>query len=240
MSEIIVHTEIAQCFGRQCCCHHHHCYVGPTGPTGPQGDAGPTGPQGVAGPTGPQGVAGPTGPQGVAGPTGTQGVAGPTGPQGVAGPTGPQGDVGPTGPQGPAFTSYLDGSINVNKLSVPINAVIPYDSVTIIGGDYSYSSITGIFTINTTGLYAFNWKMAITPDPGTLTVQINMVSMPGMGFIAGLGIAVTNPLINGSNIIYSATAGEQITFVNASSGPISLVLTGALSSLGTVSIYRIA
>ena len=65
--------------------------VGPTGPTGPQGDIGPTGPQGDIGPTGPQGDIGPTGPQG---------DIGPTGPQGDIGPTGPQGDIGPTGADG--------------------------------------------------------------------------------------------------------------------------------------------
>jgi hypothetical protein len=84
--------------------------IGPTGPTGPQGDTGPTGPQGDTGPTGPSGsdstVVGPSGPQGETGPTGPtgpQGDTGPIGPQGdtgPSGPTGPQGDTGPTGPQG--------------------------------------------------------------------------------------------------------------------------------------------
>ena len=74
--------------------------MGPTGPTGPQGEQGPTGPQGDQGPTGPQGELGPTGPQGELGPTGPQGELGPTGPQGEQGPTGPQGEQGPTGPQG--------------------------------------------------------------------------------------------------------------------------------------------
>ena len=47
--------------------------VGPTGPTGPQGDVGPTGP------TGSTGAVGPTGPTGS---TGSAGITGPTGPTG--------------------------------------------------------------------------------------------------------------------------------------------------------------
>jgi hypothetical protein len=89
--------------------------LGPTGPTGPQGDTGPTGPQGDTGPTGPQGDTGPTGPQGDTGPTGPQGDTGPTGPTGYTGPTGPQGDTGPTGltgdtgPTGPTGATGVTG-----------------------------------------------------------------------------------------------------------------------------------
>ena len=53
--------------------------TGPTGATGPQGEAGITGPQGevgAAGPTGPTGATGPTGPTGATGPQGEAGAAG--------------------------------------------------------------------------------------------------------------------------------------------------------------------
>ena len=76
--------------------------TGPAGPSGPQGDAstvpgpsGPSGPQGDTGPTGPIGLDGATGPQG---PSGASGSAGPQGPSGVDGATGPQGPTGPSGP----------------------------------------------------------------------------------------------------------------------------------------------
>lgn len=54
---------------------------GPSGPTGPQGDAGPSGPAGPQGDTGP------------------------------SGPVGPQGDTGPSGPAGPSVWGVIGGDI---------------------------------------------------------------------------------------------------------------------------------
>ena len=113
--------------------------IGPTGPSGPQGDAGPQGPAGDTGPTGPAGSTGdtgPTGPQGDAGPAGPQGpqgdagATGPQGPQGDAGatgdtgPTGPQGDAGPTGPEGPTGPAGPGADQDLNTTSnVVFNSV---------------------------------------------------------------------------------------------------------------------
>ncbi len=92
--------------------------VGPTGPTGLQGQDGPTGsqgqdgqnglpgPQGDTGPTGVNGLLGPTGPQGQVGQDGMDGLPGPTGPK-CTGPTGSQGVTGPTGVVDPAITTFV-------------------------------------------------------------------------------------------------------------------------------------
>ena len=108
-------------YGSQCTCQRRKCCcnitipIGPTGPTGMQGNIGPTGmsSQGFTGPTGMRGNIGPTGLSmaGFTGPTGIQGPPGPgggsTGPtgsqglQGNIGPTGPTGFQGPLGPPGP-------------------------------------------------------------------------------------------------------------------------------------------
>ena len=131
--------------------------VGPTGPTGSQGDIGPqgdVGPQGVVGDTGPQGVQGvqgvtggigSQGVQGVTGPTGQQGiqgiqgdqgiqgVQGDTGPQGVQGDTGLQGVIGDIGPQGDTGPTGSPGTFAVSEIE-PISPV---------EGDIWFSSLEG-------------------------------------------------------------------------------------------------
>lgn len=65
---------------------------GPSGATGPAGEAGPPGAEGPVGPRGPMGAdgpAGPPGPPGAMGPAGMDGAMGPVGPQGAPGPPGP-------------------------------------------------------------------------------------------------------------------------------------------------------
>lgn len=143
--------------------------IGPTGPTGPQGDTGPTGPQGGTGPTGPtgptglQGETGPTGPQGPTGPTGPQGNTGPTGPQGATGPTGPQGPTGPTGPTSPQGPT---GPTGPNVTTEGFSATIP--SLTVNAGQQltgwsvaapffnsgNFNTTTGNYTVPATGVYS--------------------------------------------------------------------------------------
>lgn len=109
--------------------------IGPTGPTGSNGDAGPTGPTGLNGDTGPIGVTGPTGGNG---PTGSNGDTGPSGPTGSNGDTGPTGSTGPAGSNANTgnitFTSNVIGSTNgnivINTALVPNgNAVIDLGTV---------------------------------------------------------------------------------------------------------------
>ena len=83
--------------------------LGPTGPTGPQGNIGPPGIIGPTGTSGSTGSSGPTGPTGHQGDMGLAGPTGPTGPTGNAGPTGPQGNVGPAGPTGPTGITGANG-----------------------------------------------------------------------------------------------------------------------------------
>ncbi|MEN1728107.1 MAG: hypothetical protein AAGJ52_06670 [Pseudomonadota bacterium] len=108
-------------------------FIGPAGPTGPQGVAGPTGPTGAQGPTGPTGAQGPTGPigpTGALGPTGPTGVQGPTGPTGSQGPTGPTGAQGPTGPTG---SQGLTGPTGAQGPTGPIGAQGPTGPIGPVG-----------------------------------------------------------------------------------------------------------
>ena len=142
-------------------------------------------------------------------------------------------------PTGPGFNSYLNGVITTEKRSIATGAIIIYDNVNIVGPDYSYNSLTGLFTFNTTGVYVLDWKISVTPNAGTVSIQIDMVKFPGPIFVGGISITATNPMLNGSNIVYAATAGDTFGFVNNSTGPISVVLVGLLGPIGTISIHRI-
>jgi hypothetical protein len=112
--------------------------------------------------------------------------------------------------------------------------------VNIVGPDLSYNAATGIFTINTTGVYVIDWKFAVTPVPLTFALEIDLEAFPSAVRIGGISIIVTNPTVSGSNVIYSATAGQSFRFANNSNGPISIVLTALSGPIGTLSFFRIA
>jgi len=113
-----------------------------------------------------------------------------------------------------------------------------YDNLDIVSGDYSYAS--GIFTINTTGIYVFDWKLSITPNPGTTSIQIDLERVLGPTFEAGISITATNPVTNGCLHVVNATAGDQFELVNNSLGPVSLVLVGLTGPIGTIAIFRLS
>ncbi len=101
---------------KKCCKIYVKAPIGPTGPTGLQGETGDKGPTGLPGSAtntgapGPTGITGATGPNGNIGPTGDVGPSGVTGPIGSIGSTGPAGtasNTGATGPTGPEASPCL-------------------------------------------------------------------------------------------------------------------------------------
>ncbi|WP_312884214.1 collagen-like protein [Clostridium psychrophilum] len=206
--------------------------IGATGATGDNGVTGATGDFGATGATGDNGVTGATGDVGATGATGDNGVTGATGDNGVTGATGDvgatgaTGDNGVTGATGPGLNSYLNGVITGTTVGIAVNDTILFDTVNVVGTDYTYTPGAGIFTINTTGVYVFDWKVNVTPNPGTVSIQIDLVKASDLSFVGGISVIATNPILNGASIVYAATAGEQLKFVNTSSGPISIVLVG--------------
>ncbi|WP_443661205.1 hypothetical protein [Clostridium sp.] len=147
------------------------------------------------------------------------------------------GGTGVTGVTG--NTGFLNAVITTNKESIPVGGIIYYDTINILGPDYSYDSETGLFTIKTTGIYTIDWKFSVTPNPSTTSIQIDLVKFPAETFIAGISITATNPTLNGSLISYPATAGDTFGFVNNSNGLISILLVGITGPIGTATIFRI-
>ena len=155
------------------------------------------------------------------------------------GPAGPIGPIGPIGPVGPGFNSYLNGVITTDKLSLAVGDIIIYDTVNIIGPDYNYNPLTGLFTIRTAGVYVIDWKLCVSPEAGTVSIQIDLDKFPGPTFVGGISITTTSPTLNGTNLVYTAAAGDILGFVNTSSGPVSMLLVGITGPIGTISIHRI-
>ncbi|MGH4117289.1 hypothetical protein [Clostridium sp.] len=137
----------------------------------------------------------------------------------------------PPGPPGPGFNSYLNGVILMNKVSILTSGTIIYDTVDIVGADFSYNA--------TTGVYVFQWKISVTPGPLTFALQIDLVKSPSLSIIGGISVVSTNPVVTGSNIIYAAEAGEELAIINGSIGAISIVYTTTPEIIGTISVFRI-
>lgn len=224
--------------------------VGSTGPTGPTGLAGPTGPGvGATGGTGPTGPTGPTG-AGATGPTGPSGGLGPTGPSGgptgALGPTGPgggaQGATGPTGPTGPSGTdgpgvgpellnAFANGSQTVNP-----GANVQFPSVSILFGTaISYNVGTSEATINTTGVYAVTFGLAVQ-DTAAFAARLNGVAQ-GQGthvFQAPNGSGVLPDVLQTIRCLLSVTAGQILTVGNISGIASRITSGGGLSTFLTI------
>jgi hypothetical protein len=173
--------------------------VGPTGLTGPSGAVGATGAAGATGLTGPSGPSGATGATGIAGATGNVGATGPSGIAGGTGPTGPTGtngtngavgstgSAGPTGPTGPVGDQYATSSVtsltigcsgtrtftvgtglaySVGQTVIVANTVANQ----MVGTISSYTSASGVMTINVTGCSGSGtfavWSVNLNGAPG--------------------------------------------------------------------------
>ncbi|MFJ5767935.1 collagen-like protein, partial [Lysinibacillus sp. NPDC093210] len=205
------------------------------------------------GPTGATGLLGPTGP------TGATGLLGPTGPTGATGLLGPTGPTGATGPTGPAFTEGF--SAFLSTLSVSTSATLSNWSV---ASPYfttpAFNPTTGIFTVPTTGRYAFEATInystlaAISLGIGagvnpSFAIRRNTTTNLITGLFPILNLSVTLLTIRailGSGTVTLAgevnlTAGDTIDLVYEANGlTLSLTLGGANSGGIVWSCHRIS
>ena len=186
--------EQMPCRSRPCTCCP--CIVrGPTGPTGPQGDAGSTGPQGDIGPTGPQGD---------------------------IGPTGPQGDIGPTGPQGPTQIFGIQAVMS-NRPGEELNdneAIIFDKTISQVGTAISYNEETGEFTLSQNGNYLVDWWITIDGTDSTkgviFALSVNgdihsrAVSPPATSQISGIALVMVDAAPATISVINAS--GETVNF----------------------------
>ena len=164
--------------------------VGPTGPTGP---------------TGPKGATGATGPAGATGATGPAGATGATGPAGATGATGP---IGPTGPGFPATYAYI---YNVDEVSIPVEADLPFSTNGLIVGGIAHTpGATEIF-INETGDYEITFSVQ-ADRVNQFALFLNDVLVPGS--IYSIGAANIG---NIGSVIISITAPAVLTIRNHTS-----------------------
>ncbi|HOJ77062.1 MAG TPA: collagen-like protein [Bacillota bacterium] len=182
--------------------------AGATGATGPAGATGATGPAGATGATGPAGPAGATGATGPAGATGATGPAGATGATGPAGATGATGPIGPTGPGFPATYAYI---YNVDEVSIPVEADLPFSTNGLIVGGIAHTpGATEIF-INETGDYEITFSVQ-ADRVNQFALFLNDVLVPGS--IYSIGAANIG---NIGSVIISITAPAVLTIRNHTS-----------------------
>lgn len=144
---------------------------------------------------------------------GIAGVAGATGPTGAAGPT------GSTGPVGTSFGNYASG-FNLNTLArnAEEQDIVLFSPLT---NGIIYDSVTGTFTINTSGVYAINLS-CINLDLGFLAGKYRLL-------INGTTITETFNLPGSSiSIIQSLTIGDTIELQKI---PTAAVLTETTISI---------
>lgn len=197
--------------------------VGPTGPsgsqgeTGAQGPAGPTGPQGLAGvngeigPTGPQGLQGVTGPEGLAGPQGIQGMPGTVGP---TGPPGPTGITGATGATGPLIAATIGQTMRHNGESWVATSTLYNDGTNI--GIGTQTPNANLAVVNSSSITSINaGQIDFTNAPVKVRGHLTTAgSMTGIGFAMlqgttaiGAGIAHERIGTNSQGKLHFATKG---------------------------------
>lgn len=143
------------------------------GPPGSMGPTGPTGPIGLNGLQGPTGPTGPIGPNGVDGATGAIGPIGPTGPEGLL--TGPSSVSLFGNYPGPVENSAQYGIYSGGPFApgsnIVFNSLIGIQAFT-FSGDADYNLSTGVFLVNTSGVYRFVVTLLTMIDTGLQTFSI--------------------------------------------------------------------
>ncbi|MFA7064083.1 MAG: collagen-like protein, partial [Bacilli bacterium] len=159
--------------------------IGPTGPTGTDGEIGPTGP------TGTDGEIGPTGP------TGTDGEIGPTGP---TGPTGTDGEIGATGPTGADAEIVTTNSMSAqNTEEATITVTIAGTNIDLPNNQnldaFTVDGTNTIFTVPETGKYFISYQINVKDELFTETgVTVNGIVLPSSVISpdVGVGVGITN------------------------------------------------
>jgi hypothetical protein len=160
------------------------------------------------------------GPRGHRGHRGHKGHHGKRGVQGVAGPQGIQGPIGQQGPTGASVApSYIEAYIDTGSADTPppvpqIPSVLKFNETGPSTSDITYDSSTGFFTINTDGIYTFEYgARSSTPHTETSSSPIYMmllsISVNGTTFGETQALA-SSPTLETEHSSYVGTS-NQIT-----------------------------
>jgi hypothetical protein len=117
------------------------------------------------------------------------------------------------------------------------NAIL-FDATGLKSSGITYTAVSGSITINTTGVYLFNYYAKVTAASAGdfLSLTVNASTVTGSQFTLG-GTAASNFLMG--NCIRSITAGDVVKVVNCS-GATSMVLDNTSSSVSaSITIVQI-
>jgi len=138
-----------------------------------------------------------------------------------------------------AGVSFLNGVIRTSR-SIPVGGIVALDETTGAGSDIDYNASTGMFTVNTPGLYLFSWNFSVTPQQGVTIVQIRLELSPQEQAVAGVAIQSSDTVPNGSTALVYTPVPQQYAFINRSGGLIFINGLGPDFAVGNVAVVRLA
>lgn len=141
-------------------------------------------------------------------------------------------EAGPRGPQGipgTAFNSFLNYYQTTAPITAIPGAIMIINQVGLTNGtDISYDTVTGVMTINTTGIYVFNWHFNIAAEEGFDDLIISLENAATNARINLTGFTTTEgtPVMQVSgSAIAILTAGTIVAFRNRSDTSVTTVVT---------------
>jgi hypothetical protein len=173
----------------------------------------------------------PAGPQGPKGSQGTAGPSGPVGAQGFIGPQGPQGIQGPPGTPCTAQATYGGAYSSVTQI-IPSGEAPVFESITQASADidFTMAAITGIITINRTGIYSIEFATQGTLTPPfpkpvpafSFSLLQNGVLVPGSAYTSFTSSPNDTVSHTGGTTLISVVTGDTIQLLNTSAYSVTL------------------
>lgn len=161
---------------------------------------------------------------------------------------GPQGPQGPPGAQGGGFDSFLNYYQTDNPIAASSGGnLIINQSGTENGSDLSYNDGTGVITVNTAGVYVFNWHFngaaALPQSDFNLIITLENVNSGERLNLSGAIIEDSggSALISGSAAA-QLTEGTELAFKNRADSAVVTVpaVTATDAYSASFSAFRIA
>ncbi len=179
------------------------------------------------------------------------GGVGATGPTGPTGPMGPQGAAGIRGATGPMGSTGPAGALNVEQtylaltVSTAINggAPVPFPDPAILSSNMSYTSGTGLLTINDTGVYMVNYGVNVTNGGQTMStwgLSINGAAPLVDYEIGTIGTGTANFRMPASqSVLLSVTNPTTIQLINNSGVVKTLISPSTIGTAAFMTVVKI-
>jgi hypothetical protein len=151
------------------------------------------------------------------GPTGSRGARGAIGPKGPAGRRGPAGTPGADAAASYAYT------YNTSPQTIADASAMTFDSNGAMSSDFAHATGSAAITVTTTGTYRIDFSV-LSGTGNNFGVDVNNVLVPGSSY---QGPAAGQ---NNGSVIVPLHAGDVLTLVNNTGGPVGLMSGGGTTN----------